>query len=125
MTTPLPLAAVRFPHPRGDGPGEGSGPKGGGGISPPAWGWPVRAVVVLVKRIDFPTRVGMARAAAARLRSRRGFPHPRGDGPLGREYVAGRFQISPPAWGWPVAEVEVLPPAKDFPTRVGMARVPT
>ncbi len=52
----------------------------------------------------------------------RRFPHPRGDGPPRGPRAFFVFQISPPAWGWPDEWVKKLRLAKDFPTRVGMAR---
>ena len=37
--------------------------KMGNEISPPAWGWPAMSEAIEKLRGDFPTRVGMARAA--------------------------------------------------------------
>ena len=50
------------------------------------------------------------------------FPHPRGDGPVQRDYRSDRASISPPAWGWPVNRATAAEGVIDFPTRVGMAR---
>ena len=53
--------APRFPHPRGDGPGEPARRRGGEAFSPPAWGWSVGGVDILDLPMVFPTRVGMVR----------------------------------------------------------------
>ena len=71
-----------FPHPRGDGPSIVEFDFVLVLISPPAWGWPVSEHNPLVRKTDFPTRVGMAPRVAAPLDVFLGFPHPRGDGPL-------------------------------------------
>ena len=52
------------------------------------------------------------------------FPHPRGDGPHPRDPLLVRLAISPPAWGWPEHRRQGRGNEPDFPTRVGMARLP-
>ncbi len=54
-------ALFGFPHPRGDGPSLVLHVSPSGGISPPAWGWPVQPMLSSAGYLDFPTRVGMAR----------------------------------------------------------------
>ena len=117
----------RFPHPRGDGPQRNTGHRLLGLISPPAWGWPVLVRFLRQGRGDFPTRVGMARRRWSVSSPCQRFPHPRGDGPLGCPVVTASQLISPPAWGWPGTARRSNRPQRDFPTRVGMARliVPT
>ncbi len=64
----------------------------------------------------------MARPPSHSQDSRRGFPHPRGDGPGKNERCNSQLLISPPAWGWPAEVLDHSRPCRDFPTRVGMAR---
>ena len=92
-------------------------------ISPPAWGWPAAALMGSTKSEDFPTRVGMARIRCANPTLIEGFPHPRGDGPQKATTHCWIVAISPPAWGWPVSWRRRRAILRDFPTRVGMARV--
>ncbi len=92
----------RFPHTRGDGPGDCE-----------------RTPASLC---DFPTRVGMDRPTAASGKSTRRFPHTRGDGPRVDMGQTEAPSISPHAWGWTVHSRRLLDPASDFPTRVGMDR---
>ncbi len=98
----LPLLLSRFPHPRGDGPLGDLQWLVDVRISPPAWGWPVFWLCVVLVLRDFPTRVGMARRRSARWSTTRRFPHPRGDGPQSMRRLYRTPTISPPAWGWPV-----------------------
>ncbi len=114
----------RFPHPRGDGPRSFAAHPVHFRISPPAWGWPAHTRAISNVVSDFPTRVGMARGGIGMHCSMYGFPHPRGDGPLFTISDDNSRAISPPAWGWPAVIVWVFAPCVDFPTRVGMARVP-
>ncbi len=72
--------------------------------------------------MDFPTRVGMARAGHPVAFVWGGFPHPRGDGPWAEVFEVTGLTISPPAWGWPVGGGGGEENLSDFPTRVGMAR---
>ena len=112
----------RFPHPRGDGPGDMPGGRWRGGISPPAWGWPDDYYSPRQHQRDFPTRVGMARRVAGTDSRPIRFPHPRGDGPQTTRLAVHGIQISPPAWGWPASSTTRHRLEDDFPTRVGMAR---
>jgi len=73
----------------------------------------------------FPTRVGMVRAAQWRGAGERGFPHPRGDGPIRRNASAAAGLFSPPAWGWSDVLSRAASSDAVFPTRVGMVRAPT
>ncbi len=72
---------------------------------------------------DFPTRVGMARKEARPRTGGPRFPHPRGDGPKQLSLNGPTYEISPPAWGWPDVLAHHRPAVRDFPTRVGMARL--
>ena len=121
-STPPGRRAHRFPHPRGDGPKRRSKSPSTSSISPPAWGWPGITAPAQNQDEDFPTRVGMARALGFCPGGNGGFPHPRGDGPLARQWWGARRWISPPAWGWPAGVVPESGRCRDFPTRVGMAR---
>ncbi len=113
----------RFPHPRGDGPFVLRPMTGLSLISPPAWGWPATRRASTAADRDFPTRVGMARRPRRLTIPLKRFPHPRGDGPR-RDFVFGPLlKISPPAWGWPATGTGYVINPKDFPTRVGMARM--
>ncbi len=111
-----------FPHPRGDGPASHCPAGRVWQISPPAWGWPGDVTEKHHQAVDFPTRVGMARPAVFHRYAIGGFPHPRGDGPSGQVRNYHEQQISPPAWGWPACYRCWSGSARDFPTRVGMAR---
>ena len=125
MARQIPLAPAvmsGFPHPRGDGPLPLLTLLLGRLISPPAWGWPAGRWKDIANRKDFPTRVGMARIGVTLVTPRRGFPHPRGDGPTEWRRGEPTKRISPPAWGWPGNHVLGLRENTDFPTRVGMAR---
>ena len=116
------LRAKRFPHPRGDGPLHDDTVNELIKISPPAWGWPGDIEQAESGQTDFPTRVGMARFIRYLKQTVAGFPHPRGDGPWIRDRIHIIAEISPPAWGWPGAITKHAAEARDFPTRVGMAR---
>ncbi len=120
---PLLIAGRRFPHPRGDGPERGTREREGKVFSPPAWGWPEYPPATLDQARVFPTRVGMARTAAAHCSGVMRFPHPRGDGPVARRSRLSSRQFSPPAWGWPGHGWCGSDLLQVFPTRVGMARV--
>ncbi len=119
-----PRIRMGFPHPRGDGPCE-RWPMGNRlWISPPAWGWPGPRNVAGRPLRDFPTRVGMARWRVFSGESFPRFPHPRGDGPALVTPLRTVEAISPPAWGWPASPRWMRFDGFDFPTRVGMARIP-
>ena len=111
-----------FPHPRGDGPVFSIRAFSPSMISPPAWGWPGAAPATVEQTMDFPTRVGMARAHPFQKGRAARFPHPRGDGPRNGEIHVHTNRISPPAWGWPAFDGIEEEVGDDFPTRVGMAR---
>ena len=116
------LTLEGFPHPRGDGPFGRHDQRELAAISPPTWGWPGHPSDFDVIVVDFPTHVGMARAANLLERQSVGFPHPRGDGPNRQRAVPSDGLISPPTWGWPDPAATVLNDILDFPTHVGMAR---
>ena len=116
------IGSNRFPHPRGDGPRICRMVSNARAISPPTWGWPGYVVYRQHHRSDFPTHVGMARAASRTSAAPRRFPHPRGDGPSSRTRLHAWRPISPPTWGWPVHALARFRQASDFPTHVGMAR---
>ena len=69
------------PHPRGDGPTRSTMSMLATWMSPPAWGWPGKCVLILKTFLDVPTRVGMARGVRPICDAHPGCPHPRGDGP--------------------------------------------
>ena len=73
---------------------------------------------------DFPTHVGMARLSILASARPYRFPHPRGDGPGFALVGVEAGEISPPTWGWPGLEDRRCQRRRDFPTHVGMARVP-
>ena len=96
------LSQIRFPRPRGDGPGcsrVGSPPPA---VSPPTRGWTSSASIGQFQNWvspptrgwtsptihhaqlppGFPAHAGMDRSTRARRRRGSGFPRPRGDGPL-------------------------------------------
>ena len=114
----------RFPHPRGDGPKFSAHWKGVGMISPPTWGWPGMVRRVIAAEGDFPTHVGMARSGLVMGFPSMRFPHPRGDGPERKAAGRATAAISPPTWGWPDTHVPKPNRPVDFPTHVGMARLP-
>ncbi len=95
-------SSMGFPHPRGDGPRRRKRTGTDLWISPPAWGWPESAEMLVEYHEDFPTRVGMARSSGVETLTNTG--------------------ISPPAWGWPGNWIPACGGTEDFPTRVGMAR---
>ncbi len=111
-----------FPHTRGDGPLRAMRGIFVRLISPHAWGWPAHANAAFTLEADFPTRVGMARAAEVPPPTNEGFPHTRGDGPMSAFIAKSSVSISPHAWGWPERLREQIHCKHDFPTRVGMAR---
>ena len=113
-----------FPHTRGDGPQGAMNYMIKREISPHAWGWPVGPYEVRQIYSDFPTRVGMARRDRKTTPGGFGFPHTRGDGPYREARLLVVARISPHAWGWPAEGVPEVWAADDFPTRVGMARLP-
>ena len=115
---------TRFPHPRGDGPLCPVLVLHAFQISPPTWGWPALHDFERHVGLDFPTHVGMARVDGIGTAAALGFPHPRGDGPHLRRNPLRRSWISPPTWGWPAIRPKIHPIWYDFPTHVGMARVP-
>ncbi len=110
------------PHPRGDGPRFLGRPAVPLWMSPPAWGWPGSPAERLFKRVDVPTRVGMARAFVIQSAEPHRCPHPRGDGPLPLAMCFSQISMSPPAWGWPGTRQINARLDIDVPTRVGMAR---
>ncbi len=120
--SPPTTTAIRFPHPRGDGPQGGGLCSCGDEFSPPAWGWTVYIVSRNMPFLVFPTRVGMDRVGSLEPSKPGGFPHPRGDGPplIGCFSSEGKF--SPPAWGWTDEPASVYRWLEVFPTRVGMDR---
>ena len=73
--------------------------------------------------IVFPTPVGMARDYTFDPTYGKGFPHARGDGPLGGAQSANNLKFSPRPWGWPAGSASIDMHDTVFPTPVGMARI--
>ncbi len=116
------LAPWRSPHPRGDGPAEGTMPFRIVLFSPPAWGWSAMRAGLTTRTAVLPTRVGMVRLGVRRHRRDCGSPHPRGDGPTPSRPARCRFRFSPPAWGWSARSQQREIRRRVLPTRVGMVR---
>ena len=92
--------------------------------SPRAWGWTVDRSTGLPGPAEFPTRVGMDRVELTNDAGGWRIPHARGDGP-GLHALLGLFQAnSPRAWGWTAASRVLGLGRMEFPTRVGMDRIP-
>ena len=119
-----PATIPRFPHPRGDGPRGRLSEEQLALISPPTWGWPEPIQARRGSSPDFPTHVGMARRHHRHSQSAKRFPHPRGDGPAVLALACLANTISPPTWGWPAITLQRVSAWNDFPTHVGMARIP-
>ena len=116
----LPVAGL--PHTRGDGPRLFGLRRRAFWTSPHPWGWPEAALSGEAKPEDFPTPVGMARAASSVSMSILGLPHTRGDGPAVKNALLASCGTSPHPWGWPGLHPGHAGARQDFPTPVGMAR---
>ena len=68
---------------RGDGPFLNSLLISREAFSPRAWGWSAMTALQHFGNCVFPTCVGMVRSRAEWLEAMEGFPHVRGDGPVG------------------------------------------
>ena len=110
------------PHPRGDGPRFNLCGWHYRVFSPPAWGWSGGDGALCWHYWVLPTRVGMVRCQARRMRRRRSSPHPRGDGPKISDGKTQMELFSPPAWGWSELDKTLDGRLVVLPTRVGMVR---
>ena len=108
------------PHPRGDGPYTRAVLVASLVFSPPAWGWSLFAPASDGTILVLPTRVGMVLATGRTTAPGLGSPHPRGDGPLGRNWFTCARSFSPPAWGWSLHAGFLFHIGRVLPTRVGM-----
>ena len=70
-----------FPHARGDGPPFKFIRRINQEFSPRPWGWSMLFRAADLEGFVFPTPVGMVRLRTWPIRTMRGFPHARGDGP--------------------------------------------
>ena len=91
-------AALRSPHPRGDGPLGNLSYLHRVRFSPPAWGWSVREKPRLFRAGVLPTRVGMVRRAEQKTSFNQRSPHPRGDGPIRRGKISSANPPPRDAW---------------------------
>ena len=113
-------AHMRFPRPRGDGPGPRRGPIPIPRVSPPTRGWTLRRLDCGTPRTGFPAHAGMDRFADWRPGRRLRFPRPRGDGPLPRIGTFLVFMVSPPTRGWTLLVGDRHEVAYGFPAHAGM-----
>ena len=112
----------RVPHACGDGPGTPFAEYWPEPSSPRLWGWPVRPYAPAPRHLEFPTPVGMARAAGRRGLGPAGVPHACGDGPAIDAGIDPFSGSSPRLWGWPASGPLAGVAGSEFPTPVGMAR---
>ncbi len=116
------LSPPSYPHTRGDGPVQYDSDQFTATLSPHAWGWSAvhgcwsRGVSVI------PTRVGMVRTDAGVSFQLLGYPHTRGDGPIGFNPALTAEELSPHAWGWSGCRGWRTRLLWVIPTRVGMVR---
>ena len=110
----------RFPRPRGDGPSPVAGIITLSGVSPPTRGWTVTRPLCPPAALGFPAHAGMDRSNGANGIRSRGFPRPRGDGPLTTSPGFGSAVVSPPTRGWTRLRRDPLLPCLGFPAHAGM-----
>ena len=112
-----------FPRPRGDGPASVLLATTGGGVSPPTRGWTlVDGTPTMVAR-GFPAHAGMDPGRHLAVGSRRGFPRPRGDGPVPVPAAPAVAGVSPPTRGWTLDQPLSACFAYGFPAHAGMDRL--
>ena len=110
----------RFPRPRGDGPAIMVAYAIYAAVSPPTRGWtPPYAQHRLIER-GFPAHAGMDLPERSSHSDPRGFPRPRGDGPLWHGKIAPRIRVSPPTRGWTAVLWPPRPCLRGFPAHAGM-----
>ena len=110
----------RFPRPRGDGPLPPSEQFIGSTVSPPTRGWtpPHRHTSSLLR--GFPAHAGMDPPQDPAPAQPKGFPRPRGDGPLPDVAAPGHVEVSPPTRGWTSLSRQQGIAIRGFPAHAGM-----
>ncbi len=114
-----------FPRPRGDGPvGEAFGASSPS-VPPPTRGWPRHRHWWQHASDGSPAHAGMALAGRKCPGAVKGFPRPRGDGPLDTDVAAVWTQVPPPTRGWPLVPDPLAIAGLGSPAHAGMApRIP-
>ena len=89
-------------------------------VSPPTRGWTLIAEPLHLAGHGFPAHAGMDLAGISRASASRGFPRPRGDGPLMYRSWWPAIGVSPPTRGWTVSEDLLKSIETGFPAHAGM-----
>ena len=111
---------MRFPRPRGDGPGYIIRLGVQLEVSPPTRGWTPDQQVSRCFQGGFPAHAGMDLFPTPCADSAWRFPRPRGDGPTLRRPIDGFTRVSPPTRGWTRIAHAVGYPRHGFPAHAGM-----
>ena len=111
-----------FPRPRGDGPRHRRRMGRVRGVSPPTRGWTLYPLIRQSRPAGFPAHAGMDPPRWRIGRAGRGFPRPRGDGPLVPEHGVTCRGVSPPTRGWTLLRHGHQGRPPGFPAHAGMDR---
>src|SRR5579871_903880 len=91
---------TRIPHVRGGGPNQLFLDQPHAPYSPRAWGWTAGLLAARIRRLVFPTCVGVDRFPVRARAIESSIPHVRGGGPIGSAIDGVGNAYSPRAWGW-------------------------
>ena len=119
-TMPAMTGRPWFPRPRGDGPMAEYAIVEPQKVSPPTRGWTRVMLRICWFHLGFPAHAGMDRVRDDREHFARGFPRPRGDGPLVNGMTSELDRVSPPTRGWTLVAVDSRCAGRGFPAHAGM-----
>ena len=111
---------LRFPRPRGDGPGDSVRNSAVRVVSPPTRGWTRPSRQRPARARGFPAHAGMDPSGRAPRARPRGFPRPRGDGPGKAAVQRDNQTVSPPTRGWTSSLTSQNYIEPGFPAHAGM-----
>ena len=109
-----------FPRPRGDGPFSRWAAARRPEVPPPTRGWSPTPVIEWWSIMGSPAHAGMVPSSPVELSSSRGFPRPRGDGPIRRGRDRDLAQVPPPTRGWSQGSGRCARPDIGSPAHAGM-----
>ncbi len=121
LISQLPASSPQwFPRPRGDGPQVCDVCGFLQWVPPPTRGWSRRRLPPFPYDCGSPAHAGMVPGAHCRLRGRKRFPRPRGDGPRPDQATFACISVPPPTRGWSLLKLHIHRRARGSPAHAGM-----
>jgi len=115
-----PLGSLRFPRPRGDGPGGCVVVQTPYRVPPPTRGWSPCQFLYMLRDRGSPAHAGMVPTTQPLFPIFARFPRPRGDGPASITTSFAAAAVPPPTRGWSHDQADPRYPRNGSPAHAGM-----